>query len=364
MSKQWLLEGYIGDSDRIQRVAITQFPCIVGRVNESGFPVPKGDVSRKHAEIIVSGDALVVNDLGSTNGTFVNRNRISSPTTVDHGDVLHFGSNEYRLIAEGGVDTEEEGEETTTFAAVENLSDRLPTGLRELQQMIDQRAVTAHFQAITRVTGTPVAYEILGRGAFDALPPAPWPLFQIAESGGLDVALSELFRDIGIQEAVAQAPGATIFVNTHPAELKDMRRLMMGLEKTMSTLRPHKLVLEIHEDGVSNLKAMQALHMDLKALNIGLAYDDFGAGQSRLQEMVDVPPDYVKFDMSLIRDIDTATAAKREMIQSLVTFSKNTGIITLAEGVETQAELDTCADMGFELIQGWIFGKPKPNIYD
>jgi len=362
MSKQWFLEGYVGDSDRIQRIPLAHFPFVVGRVSDSGFAVPKADVSRKHAELHWDGTTLTVTDLGSTNGTFVNRNRIATLTTVDHGDVLHFGSNEYRLIAEGG-DEEEDGDETTTFAAVEQLSERLPSGLRELQQLIAQRAAVANFQAITTVTGTPIAYELLGRGAFEGLPPAPWPLFQIAESGGLDVELSELFRDVGIEEAVRQAPGATLFVNTHPSELKDMRRLMMGLTKALNTFRPHKLVLEIHEDGVSDLKKMHALQSDLKALGVGLAYDDFGAGQSRLQEMVEVPPDYVKFDMSLIRDIDTASSAKREMVQSLVTFAKNTGITTLAEGVETQSELDVCQEMGFELIQGYLFGKPKPNIF-
>lgn len=362
MSKQWFLEGYVGESDRIQRIPLARFPCIIGRVNDCGFAVPKGDVSRKHAELHWDGTTLALMDLDSTNGTFVNRNRISTLTTVDHGDVLHFGSNEYRLIAEGGEAREDE-EEATTFALIEQLSERLPSGLRELQQLIAQRAAIANFQPITTVTGTPIAYELLGRGAFDGLPPAPWPLFQIAESGGLDIELSELFRDVGIEEAVKQAPDATLFVNTHPSELKDRRRLMMGLTKALNTFRPHQLVLEIHEDGVSDLRHMHALQSDLKALGVGLAYDDFGAGQSRLQEMVEVPPDYVKFDMSLIRGIDTASSAKQKMVQSLVTFAENTGITTLAEGVETQSELDVCQEMGFELIQGYLYGKPKPNIF-
>ena len=101
MSKQWLLEGYVGESDRIQRVAITYFPCIVGRVNESGFPVPKGDVSRKHAEIIASGDALIVNDLGSTNGTLLNKWRIRSTEKLRHGDVITIADFSFAVIEPG-----------------------------------------------------------------------------------------------------------------------------------------------------------------------------------------------------------------------------------------------------------------------
>ena len=97
-------------------------------------------------------------------------------------------------------------------------------------------------------------------------------------------------------------------------------------------------------------------------MKIGLAYDDFGAGQSRLNELVQSPPDYLKFDMSLIHDIDAATLQRQQMVASLVQMVRDLGIISLAEGVETPAEAATCLQMGFELGQGFFFGKPAAAV--
>ena len=73
----------------------------------------------------------------------------------------------------------------------------------------------------------------------------------------------------------------------------------------------------------------------LKRLDIKLAYDDFGVGQSRLNELAEVAPDYVKFDMSLIRGIDSATPQRQQVLAALVQMVHNLGITSLAEGVET-----------------------------
>ena len=97
-------------------------------------------------------------------------------------------------------------------------------------------------------------------------------------------------------------------------------------------------------------------------MNIGLAYDDFGAGQSRLRELVEVPPDFLKFDMGLIRDIDSAPQIKRNLVASLAETANEAGTTTLAEGVSTADELRCCVDMGIKLIQGFYFCRPEPDI--
>ena len=97
----------------------------------------------------------------------------------------------------------------------------------------------------------------------------------------------------------------------------------------------------------------------LKNMGIQLAFDDFGVGQSRLNELAEVPPHVVKFDMSLIRDIDCATPKKQQMVAQLVQLVQSIGSIALAEGVETEAEAAFCQSIGFQLCQGFLTGKPK-----
>ena len=64
-----------------------------------------------------------------------------------------------------------------------------------------------------------------------------------------------------------------------------------------------RLILEIHEEAVPDIGLLRQLRDQLAAHGVGLAYDDFGAGQSRLTELAEVPPDYIKLDMRLVRDI-------------------------------------------------------------
>ena len=73
--------------------------------------------------------------------------------------------------------------------------------------------------------------------------------------------------------------------------------------------------------------------------------------------VVEVPPDYLKFDLSLIRGIDRLIS-KQRMLESLVSMVLDLGVTPTAEGVETEAEEEVCRTIGFELAQGYRFGRP------
>ena len=95
-------------------------------------------------------------------------------------------------------------------------------------------------------------------------------------------------------------------------------------------------------------------------MNIELAYDDFGAGQGRLVELVEVPPNVIKFDMSLIRGIDRAPVVRQKMLETLVSMVNDLGIACLAKGLETADELRICRELGFGYGQGHFIGLPAP----
>jgi len=97
-------------------------------------------------------------------------------------------------------------------------------------------------------------------------------------------------------------------------------------------------------------------------MNIGLAYDDFGAGQARLVELVEVPPDYLKFDMKLVQNLETASAEHHTMLETLVQMVLELGITPLAEGIEIEADDNICRQMGFTHAQGFYYARPElPN---
>jgi EAL domain-containing protein (putative c-di-GMP-specific phosphodiesterase class I) len=357
----WYLEGYFSGNALLSRLTINAFPFKIGREAGVDFVVPGTRASRSHAELIKEGDRLFLRDKNSTNGTFVNRTRIKEQTEVQHGDILHFADFEVRLIKESVKKSSNPTMMQSVIPGISSLSEKMPAGIRALQELVAQKMVAPAFQPIVHATGAAIfGYEILGRGTHPDLPEHPGKLFRIAESvDNLPMQLSQLFRDVGVATAATFDTNAAFFMNVHPDELRYARLLLLQMEKIRRDYPDMDLVLEIHEKAVPSLADMKKICRELDGLNIKLAYDDFGAGQARFIELIEAPAHYLKFDISLVRDIDKAAPAKRNMVQSLVTLSKNMGIITLAEGLESKEEAITCQDMGFDLIQGYYFGKPK-----
>jgi EAL domain-containing protein (putative c-di-GMP-specific phosphodiesterase class I) len=93
-------------------------------------------------------------------------------------------------------------------------------------------------------------------------------------------------------------------------------------------------------------------------LGFSIAVDDTGAGYSSLEAIVELEPDFLKLDISMIRGIHEHLL-KQELIKAIVSFSKNIDATIIAEGIETQEELTTLEDLGVPLGQGFLFGRPR-----
>lgn len=361
----WYFEGYFSGNAIVGRLPVNHFPFRIGRDTSLDFAVPSNNASRLHAVISQEGRQLVLRDNNSTNGTFVNRHKLAGAHILQHGDILHFADFEVRVIKDA---MEQSAEPTLSMSALrmENLSQIMPSGLRELQEMLSQRQVKPMFQPIVFAGSHDVyAYEILGRGAHPDLSPNPSPLFRIAESlDGHTVPLSELFREVGLEQVAAQRDPSRYryFLNIHPDELRDAPQLLKHMGQLRRQFPDLSLVLEIHEKAVTDIENMKRICSGLDALGIELAYDDFGAGQARFIELIEAPAHYLKFDISLVANLDTATDAKRNIVKMLVQMSRDMGIRTLAEGLDRLEEVQACEAIGFDFIQGFYCGRPQEKI--
>lgn len=356
---RWHLEGFIDNSSRKSRVSLSGLPFIIGRLDGLSMTIHSGEISRRHARFTAGGDGLVLQDMGSTNGTFVNRNRIDEPTSVKDGDIVHFGSLEFRVVDElaefevGGQDDSE-----MTMLKPVTLSQRLAMGTRELREAIEQNLVTAVFQPIVEKGGTLAALEALGRGTHPALSPSPLHLFQIAEDIGMSVALSKAFRHSAVSLAASAGVRAPLYLNTHPEEINNTAALMDDFRLLRQRHPDVPLVLEMHEGAVTDVGPMKELQQELRLLSIGLAYDDFGAGQARLLELAHATPEVVKFDIAFIRGIDKAPPQQVALVRALSGMVQQMGIRSLAEGVGEAAEAGICETLPFDLFQGYHYARP------
>jgi EAL domain-containing protein (putative c-di-GMP-specific phosphodiesterase class I) len=299
--------------------------------------------------------------LHSTNGTFVNRDRVSD-ALIRQGDIIHFADFEFRLgqqtIEEVGVGEESGPEPSTVSLGSQPLPHLFVRGTRELEELLRDGSVEPVFQPIVLLPAGAVAgYEVLGRGRHPGLASDPSELFRIAASMGMEAQLSRLFRKNAIETLGSRTGLPPLFLNTHPSELTQPGLLesLTELQKGAPNLR---LILEIHESALADTAGIADLLKDLTRLGIGLAYDDFGAGQARLLELAEVPPHFLKFDKRFVHGIDQAPPSKRRLLTSLVTLSRDLLVQTVAEGIETAEEAEVCTRLGFTHAQGYHFGKP------
>ena len=200
----WYLET-VSDGGTIQRVRIYSLPFRVGRRQGLELVLPADSVSKLHAEIYRRGQDLRLRDLGSRNGSFVNRALVEDVTLVE-GDIIHFADFEFR-VGRSDVPEARSDAETPTTAALgrRDLPHRFAEGTRELRELLREGQVTMVFQPIVLLSrGTVAAYEALGRGRHPRLPESPLELLRIAESIGRE-AVEAAMKDAGDEMSQIEA---------------------------------------------------------------------------------------------------------------------------------------------------------------
>lgn len=363
MDNIWYLEAKAADGSRLT-YDIDRLPFRIGRDASNELPVQALGLSRHHAELgaDITG-RLRLTDLDSTNGTYVNRERVNGSQLLAEDDVIHFGNAEYRLRARNQDSTFAakplgDPDRTVLVPTGQSLSEHFVPHERQFKELLRGHGLSGAIQPIVDAkTGGLVAYELLGRSTHPGLPASPIRLFHLAAQLEREAELSEAFREHGVRAVAARHQGVTLFVNTHPKETFE-EGFLAALERLRSDPGGPNIVIEVHETAVMEVPRMRELAARLKEIGVRFAYDDFGAGQARLNELGEVPAHFVKFDMGLIRGIDTASERKQKVVSDLVRLVHSLGSVSLAEGVETEAEAEVCRAMGFQLFQGYLTGRP------
>lgn len=354
----WCLEGCAEQGKRWM-IRLHPLPFLIGRHPACNLCLSLTEISRKHALIFERDGQLVVKEFGSANGTFLNRERIVREQPLHDGDVLHFSSLEFRVACKPTFEqlTAQFDTDGTICKSSIKLSQEFNKNEADFLAMLRLSAVTVHFQPIfTLKDQRLIAYELLGRGSHANLSTSPLPLLSIARSLGKEIELSELFRNVGIKRALAMG-NHPIFFNILPVEMNFafLRQSLLRLRK----IAPHlPLAIEVHEAAATDPAMMRELRILLNEMDMQLLYDDFGAGQARLVEIIKVPPDILKFGICLIKGVHLLPRREIRAIQTLLHMAQDLGIKVLAEGIEVREEMEVCVELGFDLAQGYYLGRP------
>ena len=223
------------------------------------------------------------------------------------------------------------------------------------EQLLAEERFRIVYQPIVRLSDSrTVGFEALTRFTDD---PSRSPDVRFREAA--EVGMQDRLEAAVVRKALrsfALLPGATyVSLNASPQTI-----LSGALVDTLSQYPSSRLVLEITEHvSVDDYASIARAFEPLRRRGLRIAVDDAGAGYASFRHILKLQPDLIKLDTSLIRQIDTDRQC-RALAAAIVRFGEEAGSSVVAEGVETQAELDVLRGLGVGHAQGYLLGRPAP----
>ena len=251
-----------------------------------------------------------------------------------------------------------------SIQAYEKTGDDHRDELRSLEDKLSRcmQGLTMHYQPIVHAeTRGRFGYEALLRSTDKSLP-HPGAILDAAERLEKIPTLGRAVR-AQVARSIAESPieRGCVFVNLHLLDLfdKQLTSAFSPLTKVSS-----RVVLEITErTSLEGQADVRYRVQELRELGFKIAIDDLGGGHARMGTFSPLDFDFVKLDMSLVRDMDKHPM-KQRLVKSITELCREHNTKVIGEGVETEGEARTLIDLGCDLLQGYLIARPAPPFAD
>ena len=231
----------------------------------------------------------------------------------------------------------------------------------EFRRLINEELVTYRFQPIIDAKdGSVFAYEALMRVDLPTLH-SPADVLRLAREENClhEVERITFFRASSAYQTLENAgkvvPSALLFLNSIASQYLTPDELSEYSARYASILP--RIVIEITEEEVLDPKALR-IKQTIPGSSGAFALDDYGSGYSNERSLLELSPNYIKIDLSIIRSIDT-DANKRQIVSNTVSYAHQRGMKVVAEGLETADEVRTVLSLGVDLLQGFFLAMPQ-----
>ena len=231
----------------------------------------------------------------------------------------------------------------------------------EFRRLINEELVTYHFQPIIDAKdGSVFAYEALMRVDLPTLH-SPADVLRLAREENClhEVERITFFCASSAYQALENAgkvvPSALLFINSIASQYLTPDELSEYSARYASILP--RIIIEITEEECLDPKALR-IKQTIRGSSGAFALDDYGSGYSNERSLLELSPNYIKIDLSIIRSIDT-DANKRQIVSNTVSYAHQRGMKVVAEGLETADEVRTVLSLGVDLLQGFFLAMPQ-----
>ena len=232
---------------------------------------------------------------------------------------------------------------------------------KEIQKGIKQDMFLPFFQPIVDKNGVVKKYESLMRlkkeEGEDISFISPYKFLEIAKKtkNYNKISSMTMFKSLDI----CKKTDLEITINLAKNDMQSSTLSEKLKQKIIELDIANKIVFEILEDeNVINDNKIKEFILEFRALGVKFAIDDFGSGYSNFSFILDVKPEFVKIDSTLIKNI-AEDKNSYELVKSIVAFTKALNIITIAEFVHSKEVYEIVLDLGVDQFQGYYFGEPK-----
>lgn len=234
-----------------------------------------------------------------------------------------------------------------------------------MERLTGPGAIRVEFQPIVKVRPDGVelyAVEALARGPRGTSVERPDVLFEFARRKGTEsdvdlICIAEAF------EAYRLLPGSPMLsINVHGATLASVDHFS---DRILSAAKAHGIAPDRLMFEVLEYRAPWAIETFLSTLDllreagVRIAVDDLGVGASNYQMIVECRPDHLKIDRHVVQGC-YADRWRRAVLESIASLSRSCGAVPVAEGVETDEDLQTLLYLGIDTVQGWLFAHSTP----
>ncbi|MGO9111796.1 MAG: EAL domain-containing protein [Thermoguttaceae bacterium] len=359
------LEHFPAKGGPPEKTILDKSPFIIGRGESADLQVVSYGVSREHASVSREGRATRIRDLGSTNGTFVNGQRIKEADLRD-GDMVQVANVEFAFYS-----SKSQGRQATATQVLSQDPDAdadcgdpagdLRRAVRRLHETLVSGCVQGRLKPIVGLRqGQLAGYQTSDEDVPPAGPESN-PLLP-AIPGRVAARLRHLRRMRGVERAAAIPGEFFIFVNVQPAEVAGGRLLELASMFCELLPDPNRLVIAMPYAAAKETAPTLAPGGRLRELGVAVALSDLGGRDAGTALIAEIRPDFVRVAAPLVRGMpgnSKSLRANPAMIRAIA----ESGTKVIATGISNPSERAACLETGCELGQGPLFEERKrPDV--
>lgn len=234
-----------------------------------------------------------------------------------------------------------------------------------IRKIIDTASINVEFQPIYSLnTKKFIGLEALSRGVYEDKTVSPYFMFKYAALNGMSPELDRICREKAMQAFAGETRSSTLFLNFDTSILNTIKPGSGEILRTAeaNNISPQNVVIELNEANVKDSYDLMMFVNFYRSKGFLIALDNVSEGLDTINKIMLINPDIIKIDRAIVCDINNNTY-NREVFRSIINTAKRIGAMTVAVGVETVDEVQTCMLMGVDYFQGYYFQKPDQFNY-